>query len=155
MRSKAIAEFAGRHKLATAICAAAIIIAMVYLGYLLVTAISNGFENAQVERLNKQAAGKQAEANKSLDQANAEAVDRKAEDKLRERTIEPQLEQATQNSQAARERARQAERNYEKSRTRPSGTDSRVDPDQRLLHERNCTDLRELYPGERIAGCEP
>jgi flagellar biosynthesis GTPase FlhF len=151
MKIQTVVDQVRAHKLATAIVGALVIVGALYFGSSLITGIREAFQDAQVNRLNKQSEQKEAEAQKSLDAADKEAVDRAVEDKLRELNIEPQRRQAKENSEQARQRATKAETDYENARKNIN----RNSIDERLLHERNCADLHELYPGERVAGCEP
>jgi hypothetical protein len=139
------------HPLATAIACGVLIFVAFYFGGQFITGIRQAFENHQVNALEKQSEQKQAEAEKSLKDADAASVDRKAEDLQRERNIKPAMKAAAENSEVARARARKAETNYEKART----STPRTDIDLRVLHSRNCADLHELYPGEPIDGCGP
>lgn len=138
------------HPIATALVAGVVVCLVLYFGSRLATGIREWRENARVEKLQKQADKNMSDAQKSLGEADQAAGDRQAEDTRRELVIEPARRQASENSNQARQRTTQAEGEYEKARNGP--IDDSID--ERTLHQRNCADLHQLFPGESIAGCE-
>ena len=116
-------------------------------------AFIDGARNAKSQRAVSQTQGaaqtEQSEAGRALTHANQEAIDRQVEDGLRRRVIQPEAERTRRAATATRERTRMAQAAYEDVQKHPP----RGDADSRRLHERNCADLAELYPGESIADC--
>jgi hypothetical protein len=133
-----------KHPLAT-------LIGAVLLGVLLLYLATGAFDSFRHWREDKAVTGLENKAAQSEQQAAKEDVNRQAEDLNRERTIQPELERTRRELAAARERTRKAEIDYENARKNipdNGGTDTRA------LHDRNCADLRELYPGESIPFCQ-
>jgi len=118
-----------------------------------ITAVRYRLQDRKVEKLEKKSeeAIEQKDAAKS--EADKAAGERVIEDAIRERTIKPEIERTSRNLEDARSRTKEAQTDYDKARS-PKDSQGN-DPDSRALHERNCSDLRELYPGETIPHCEP
>lgn len=102
----------------------------------------------QVEATETQARAAEGAARDAVSEAAAADVERRVEDAVRERTINPERERAEVALSHARARRLEAERNHEAHQNfRP------VSLDDARLRERNCADLAELYPGQKFPGC--
>lgn len=137
------------HPLITLAIVSVLFYLVVTFGAGLIAGIRHKFEDRQVQQLEQKADQSEQNANKKIDEANEAAGDRQEEDTNRETNIRPRVEVTGRELEVARERRRKAEGNYENSRKNP-----RTDSDAGALHERNCAELRELYPGEPLAGCD-
>ena len=141
-RLAGVFKLAQQHPLITLFFATALVIGGLYFGAGVITGIRQAFEDRSVEKLKK-------EGGKHLEAAAGAGSVRQAEDQSRRITIRPRIEAATRDLESARARRRAAESNYEKSKHTPV-----PNLDARDLHDRNCADLRELYPNEPIAHCD-
>jgi len=145
-------EWAQGHQLLTLIIACVLFYLVMTIGLRLGAGIRHAWENRTINQLEQKADKAESEANKQLDQASREQMNRQAEDLAREETIKPEVERTARDAAAAKERTRRAQSSYEKARKQNS--DLGNDSDLHTLHERNCADLRELYPGESIPLCQ-
>lgn len=107
-----------------------------------IAGIRHVFEDRAVTEL-------KTEGDKHLEAAGAAGAARANEDANRNTNIRPRIEASTRDLESARERRLKAESNYEKSKHTPLSDLAPGD-----LHERNCADLRELYPGEPSPYCD-
>lgn len=121
-----------------------------YFGSSFVDGISSAFTQAEVTETTRQAEAEKSAARDELREAGAESVNRQIEDSVRTRTIEPEIERTSQASSNARERSQRSSKTYEQSQKsfRRDGLDDGA------LHDRNCANLHELYPGEIFRDCE-
>jgi hypothetical protein len=113
--------------------------------------LRHAFQNRTIDKLEKKADASQGKTQSLVNQADQQKLDRHDEDLNRERTIKPQIETASRSVATARSRTDAARRDYEKARNTRFDRNS----NSRALHVRNCTDLRELYPGEDLKFCSP
>lgn len=81
--------------------------------------------------------------------ASEEKIERRVEDGVRERVIQPEIERTRRAAAESRQRTEKAVRNYEATQTGVS----RESLDDGALRERNCADLRALYPEQRFKRC--
>lgn len=139
----------GQHPFYSLIIGVVLCAALWYGGGALLNGASELHTSGEVHKTEAQATQAEAQAGASKQAADQTAIDRQVEDQLRERTITPEVRRSERQAAETRARVRDAEANYEKvtkDRSRsPLGPDA--------LHERNCSDLRDLYPGEEFAGC--
>jgi hypothetical protein len=119
-------------------------VVLLYVGAGLITSVRHAIEDAQVNSLEKK-------AEESQQRANQQGNSRRAEDLNREQTIAPERDRSRRDVVAARDRTRKAEIDYENARKNVPDSGG---IDARALHERNCAELRELYPGESIPFCQ-
>jgi hypothetical protein len=138
------------HKLASLIIAAALIFVIWIYGGAFLSGVRDEFSSRQVQKRETQAATAQEGAQQEKSQADAAAGDRKVEDRIREQSIKPEQERVARGAHDARARTQRAEEHYEQVQKNYR----RVDLDDVRLHQRNCTDLRELYPTEIWSGCQ-
>jgi hypothetical protein len=122
----------------------------IYFGGAILTGIREAFEDRKVDQLQKKADGAVEQSNAERTAADADAGERKTEDAVRERTIKPEIQRTSRKVDEARARTRRAQTDYEN--VQKPNLDH--DPDTRALHQRNCSDLRDLYPREPLPFCE-
>lgn len=143
--------FAQRNPLVTLGLAAALVIGSIVAGAAVITGIRYNLEDRKIEKMEKKTEEATTGMKGEISDADKAAQERAIEDAIRERTIKPEIQRTTRNLEEARSRTRAARNDYEKARkTNDLGNDS----DPRALHERNCAELRELYPGEPIPLCD-
>lgn len=144
-------EAAAKHPVRYLVIISVLLIAGLVLAVGTITAVRYKLQDRKVDQLER----KTEDALKQEDAAKAEAdkaaQERAIEDAIRERTIKPEIQRTARNLEEARSRTRGAKADYEQSKKNNPGNN----PDSRAQHERNCAELRELYPGEPIPLCEP
>jgi hypothetical protein len=140
---------AGEHPVAALIAAAVLATVLWLYAGGVITGVKNLFAGSAVQKTEAQASAAESQASGSTAEADRTSADRKVEDRVREQIITPEVERTKRASELTRERLRQAEVNHEKA-IKGRGGDGL---DDRALHERNCSDLAELYPGEHFEGC--
>lgn len=131
-----------KHPLGSLFASAMLAILLLYVITSSLATLRHWREDKAVDQLEQKSTAAQNAAAK-------ENINARAEDLNRERTIRPELERTRAAVGDARQRARKAETDYENARKNP--VDSNIDV--RALHDRNCADLRELYPNEPIDFC--
>lgn len=145
---RSVVEFIKRRPLVALLIAVAALVLVWYVGSSLRDGIAGASVDRQVTRTEAQADAAEATAADAISEAGEANVERRVEDAVREQTIKPQIERAARRSEDASARRRAAERTNEAHQNfRP------VDLDDRLLRERNCAELAELYPGQQFPGC--
>lgn len=134
--------------------ATAVALSILWIGYQfgggVVSAFRSARTSAQVTATQAAAQVEQGKANDALTNANATSVERQINDAIREQTIKPEVERTARAARETNERVTRARASYEAAQT----NNHRGDLDDRVLHERNCTDLAKLYPDERFERCE-
>lgn len=138
-----------RHPYVTLAIAVAALYLLVVFGPAFAMGIRHGFSNRAIDKTKAEAAAEKKAADQEKISAGHIDVERKAEDLNREQTLKPKRQQTAANLEEASRRRQAAEELYEKNRN----TRRRPDLDDLNLRRRNCSDLAELYPGERFAGC--
>lgn len=108
------------------------------------------FQDRKVERLQTQAHEAQAGAQTAERAADDTQIERTVEDQRRANEIAPAIERAGRTVAETSAEAQRARARYEQTQK----NSRRDDLDDRVLHERNCADLAQLYPGERFRRCE-
>lgn len=132
------------HPLIAIVVACILLYLVITWGGSFIAGVRHVFEDRAVEQLT-------TEADEHLKAAGAAGAERVTEDANREANIRPQIETTTRDLEAARARRRKAESDYENARKTSDSSDG-LNAD--ALHQRNCTDLRELYPGEPVPYCD-
>jgi hypothetical protein len=142
-------QTATRHPYITLAIAAGLFYLLILFGPAFVLGIREGFSNAAIQKTKIEAATEKTAADQEKISAGQTEIERKAEDLNREQSLTPKRQQTATTLAEATQRRRAAEDRYEKSRN-----DRRhPDLDDLTLRRRNCSDLAELYPGQRFAGC--
>jgi methylmalonyl-CoA mutase N-terminal domain/subunit len=134
-------------RLAGLVAAVAIIFFVILYGPGFILGIRQAFTDRTIEKQKNQAAAEKTAAEQQIIGAGEADKERQAEDLNRETNLEPERERAGRNLEEARRARIAAEETYAKNRNRDP------DPDSSDLHKRNCSDLAELYPEKRFAGC--
>lgn len=129
---------------------AGLVILALVLGAGAITAVRHRLQDRKVEKLEQKSDAATEEKQTAQTAADEAAQERAIEDAIRERTIKPEIQRTTRNLEEARARTKGARNDYDQAKKNTL----RDDADSRALHERNCSDLRELYPGESIPLCE-
>lgn len=145
-----IFNLARTYPVIAAFIAVLILVSVWYFGGAFVSGVQSAFTSRQVEKTEGQAKQAEADAHAALSEANKAATDRTVEDRIREQTIEPERVRTAQAVNSSRSRTQKAEASYEQAQK----SFDRHRLDRHVLHERNCTDLHALYPGENFAGCQ-
>lgn len=112
--------------------------------------IRESFSNRAIEKTKVEAAAEKNASDQEKINAGQFEIERKAEDLNREQVLKPKREEAAANLAEATRRRKAAEELYEKNRN----ARRLPDPNDLNFRRRNCSDLAELYPGERFAGCQ-
>lgn len=116
-----------------------------------ITAVRYQFQDRKVEKLEQKTDEAVTQKDQAKTAADTAAQERAIEDAIRERTIKPEIERTARNLEDARSRTKGARNDYDQAKKNTP----RDDPDSHALHERNCSDLHELYPGDPLPYCEP
>jgi cell division protein FtsB len=148
-KAQRVVEFAQKHALAILAITTVVVFVLVIFGPALLLGIRHGFSNRQIEETKTEATAEKTAADEEKISAGEIEIERKAEDLNRERSLKPKREQSAAALAEASRRRRDAEELYEKNRK--AGRSPA--PDDLNLHRRNCSDLAELYPTRRFAGC--
>ncbi len=135
----------------TGLIALALAAGLWYFASSFTSGVRHLLENRAADKLEQQANDAQDKAAQKLNEAHQVATDRAVEDLNRARAITPEIERTARAVNETRESARRARTNYENARTKP---DLLNDPDTAALHDRNCADLNQLYPGEQRPICD-
>lgn len=128
-------------------------LALIVYVYLIVSGafscIESKLTQSQTSRIEKQANTALQEAVDQSRIAHNSQIDRATEDQIQERTITPELTRRRQSAEEARAQSNNAQIYYENAKNpHPSYS---VDSD--ALRQRNCSDLKALYPNEQFADC--
>ena len=129
---------------------ASLVCVLVIFGPALLLGIRESFSNRTIKNTKTATATEITGAEQEKISAGKIEIERKAEDLHREEELKPQRQRAATSFAEARQRRKEAEDRYEKARNARRSPD----PDDLTLRRRNCTDLAELYPGQRFAGCQ-
>lgn len=137
-------------KISVAVLISAVLVFLWWMASEVTSSLTHFFEDREIEQLNQKAGEAENKAAAHVNEAREIAVKRAAEDFNRARQIVPEIERTSRNLAETRERTRKAQINYEKALQPPTPVD---DPDITVLHDWNCADLAELYPGEQHPIC--
>jgi F0F1-type ATP synthase membrane subunit b/b' len=133
-----------------ALALATILVALLWIyGGAFVSGVRSALSGRAVSQNQNAAQAEQQQAEAAQTSANQEGVNRKVEDAIRQRTIEPEVQRAGRVAVERRERTRRAEAIYEKARQDSAGAGLSAG----ALRERNCSNLRDLYPGRVFDYC--
>lgn len=143
-------EAARRHPYITLALAVVALYLLIVFGPAFAMGIRHGFSNRAIDKTKAEASAEKKAADQEKISAGQIEIERKAEDLNREQTLKPKRQQTAATLEEASRRRKAAEELYEKNRN----DRRRPDPDDLNLHRRNCSDLAELYPGQRFAGCQ-
>lgn len=142
-------DLARRHPLGTLIAIVLLVFLVLYGAPSIYFALKHGAEDRKVEKLENAAdKEKTAAANEKLAAGEIDA-ERKAEDLNRQNNLEPQSQRAIAALAEATRRRKEVENRHAKN---PPTINPDLDPD--TLRRRNCSDLAELHPDKRFAGCQ-
>lgn len=142
-------DLARRHPLGTLIAAVLVLFLVLYFVPSAYLTLKYGAEDRKVTKSEK-TADKEQTAGENDKQAAAESeTERKAEDLNRQNNLEPARERATAALAEATRRRKEVEDRHAKN---PTTINPNSDPDS--LRRRNCSDLAELHPEKRFAGCQ-
>lgn len=142
-------DLARRHPLGTLIAAVLVLFLVLYFVPSAFLTLKYGAEDRKVEKLEKTADKEHTAGENEKEAAGEFETERKAEDLYRQTNLEPARERATNALAAATKRRKELEDRHAKN---PPTINPDLDPD--TLRRRNCSDLAELHPDKRFAGCQ-